>query len=142
MSVELPRTDDWIHDRLAADAALTAVVADRIYADVAPQGVEMPFVLYQVQSPGPDRKATGARRVMVRPLYLVRGIAPATAWQGVLKTIADRIDTALDLAVGSAAGDATVIGCVREQAFRLVEEDGRTRHLGGLYRLWAQMAAA
>ena len=44
---------------------------------------------------------------------------------------------------GAASGTptrGTVIACVREQPFALVEslDTGQYRHLGGIYRLWAK----
>lgn len=35
-----------IHDKLAADADLSALISNRIYPDEAPQGVTVPYVVY------------------------------------------------------------------------------------------------
>jgi hypothetical protein len=137
-------TDAFIVSRLRADPTIAGIVgrgsAARIFADVAPELATLPVIVFQVQAAGPDTMAVGAVRVQVRPLYLVRAIARQESWQGQLRTLGDRIDAVLHKAALSATADGVVWGSVREEAFRLVESEGgvQHRHLGGLYRLWAE----
>lgn len=130
----------FLTTKLTADSALAAVVSTRIYDGVAPAAATFPCVVFQNQSAGGiDVVATGALRIMTDSLFVVKGIARTQSFMGDLKTIATRIDAALH-GISGTATDGTVIACVRERAFELIETtDGvQYRHLGGVYRLLAQ----
>ena len=129
--------EQWLYSVLAADSQLAAIVGTRIYAYVAPQGATMPFVVYQNQA-GRDVRGVGPLRLMANMLYVVKVVAQTNTF-GTLETAANRIDAVLQAASGSNVR-GTVIACVREQPFSLVEslETGQYRHLGGIYRLWAK----
>lgn len=128
-------TDRWLYGVLSSDGALLALVGTRVYADLAPDGTQLPVVIYQMQS-ARDRMMVGSTRIWSDQLYLVRGIAETPAYGGDLLTIADRIDVVLHAASGSTV-EGTVFECVREREFRMVETiNGRQyRHLGGVYRI-------
>jgi hypothetical protein len=139
LAAELYGVDDLIHDLLAADAQLTAVVGGRIYADEVPQGAASPAVVYQFLA-GVDRRAVGGITVYVDPLYIVAGVAPATNWAQ-LATIARRIEAVLDGAGGTVGSEGIVIQSIeREDIFRqidpLVAGQTRYRRYGGRYRLF------
>lgn len=127
----------WLYITLAADAALGSVVSTRIYANVAPQSSALPCVVFQQQA-GRDIMGSGPIRYMSTMLYTVRVIGETGSFS-TIEAPADRIDAVLHAASGTATG-GTVVACVREQPFSLVEStDGRTfRHLGGIYRCWVQ----
>jgi len=86
-----------------------------------------------------DVRGVGTVTIMVDALYVVRGIAPTDTYGAALTSIADRIQTVLHGAAGT-AGAGRVVACVREAPFRLTEErDGKVwRHQGGIYRLYPQ----
>lgn len=145
--MELDAADRWIFERLSASAALVALVgvdetgAARIYPDAAPEGTPYPFVVYALQSPRPDRRAIGAGRIMVQPLYLVKAYAEQSHYRGVLADLDALVDAALDLgdsAAGPVADEGYLIGCRRTEAFRQVEREAGTefRARGGFYELW------
>ena len=129
--------EQWLYTVLAADTALAAVVGTRIYAYIAPEGAAFPYVVYQNQA-GRDIRGVGPLRIMANLLYVVKVVGQTNSF-GALETAANRIDTVLQAASGTPTR-GTVIACVREQPFALVEslDTGQYRHLGGIYRLWAK----
>ncbi len=130
--------ESWLYTVLAADAALAAVVGNRIYGYLAPATAAMPYVVYQQQA-AHDVRGTGPTRIMAAMLYVVKVIAETNTFTGSLETAANRIDAVLQAASGTNVR-GNVVACVREQPFSLVEStaDGQYRHLGGIYRLWAR----
>lgn len=147
MAQELDAAEQVLYTKLAADAALTALVGTRIYAYSAPQNPTYPFVVFSVQAGGPDRSALGgANRVVARPLYLVKAVgAPGDG--SVSFVNAGAIANALDAVVQGMDGQATISGTTyrvqtlgRETPVRYLEtrEGLRYPHAGGLYRLWVQ----
>jgi hypothetical protein len=129
--------EQWLYTVLSGDTALAAVVGTRIYAYIAPEGAAMPYVVYQNQA-GRDVRGVGPLRIMANLLYVVKVIGATNSF-GTLEVAANRIDAVLQAASGTNVR-GTVIACVREQPFALVEslESGQYRHLGGIYRLWAK----
>lgn len=133
---EISRVKRFIHAALVDSLPVTALVGERIFADVQPQPAEWPAVVFGVLS-SPDTTANGGTRVVTRPLVLVRAITEGHG-QEMAEQLADAIDDALQAAVGQVAGyGAYVAGVVREDAFDMVEEsEGKIyRHLGGRYRV-------
>jgi len=120
---------------LAGDATLHALVADRIYSEVAPADATFPVVVFQWMS-GHDVRGVGPTRIMDDLLYLVKAIGQTKAFTDI-ETIANRVDVLLHAQSGAPTG-GTVYGCVREEPFKLAEDDEGIsyRHLGGSYRLW------
>ena len=143
MAVEIVSVDQWIYEALAADGQLAAVVGSRIFADVAPQDAAMPQVIFQMQAAQPDSVGVGGTRILTNGLWLVKAIDQTESYAGLLKTAADRIDTVLHGLVGDTVSWVTVDNCVRQEPFRMAEDDpsGRQyRHLGGLYWVVAYTA--
>jgi len=130
----------WIYGTLTGDAALAAIVGTRVYEDVAPQGAAMPYIVFQMQSPGNDLNALGSRRVIATPLYVIRGIAQTASYTGNLATIAERIDVLLHGQQQRVGTNDGYVWCYRERPFRLAEvRDGiQYRHSGGVYRILTQ----
>jgi hypothetical protein len=139
---ELWIADQWIFQTLKNDTTLANLVggtaSPRIYADIAPADAAAPYIVFQNQS-AVDSQGIGAIRIMVDALYVVRGIAPTDTFGGALAQIADRVDTLLHDVAGTAGG-GNIVASVREAPFRLTEpRDGKVwRHLGGIYRIYAQ----
>lgn len=136
--IELARVHQWLRTLLTADATLTGLVSTRIYGDLAPQGVTLPFVVYNWQG-GNDVRGLGTARIMVNGLYQVKVIDRALSGMTNTVAIADRLDTLLQGASGSVI-DGAVLACVREQPLAYVETEAgeHYRHLGGLYRVIVQ----
>lgn len=134
MAQESVAADQFVYARLTAAPAL---LSSRIYADEAPQGATLPYVVFNVQGAFDDLTEVGAVRVWAVLLYLVRVIGKGTSYAA-LQSTADAIDARLHRSSGPAGSTAYVDACVREQPFRLPETTSsgeQYRHLGGLYRL-------
>lgn len=135
---EIVTAESWLYNKLHGDGTLLALCTGGVFTWPVPAEYTQPYVLYQLQS-GVDIRGMGPLRIGVNGLWLVRAVFEQPSFGGNLKTAADRIDTLLHAASGTATG-GTVWACVREQPFQLVEPaSGRQfRHLGGIYRLWVQ----
>lgn len=127
----------WLQSVLSGDSTLNTTVGGRIYAYVAPPGATFPLVIYQNQA-AKDVRGNGPQRIMANMLYTVKVIGETTSFASI-EAAANRIDAVLQAVSGSTVR-GVVVACVREQPFSLVEStpSGQYRHLGGVYRLWAQ----
>jgi hypothetical protein len=131
--------DQFIYEKLAADAALTAIVGSRIYGDSVPQGAQYPYILFQFLS-AVDRRTVGPNRLLTNMLYIVQVVDAATSYGGDMSTVAARIDAVLHASSGTTAS-GQAFACVREEQFRLVErlaDKTEIRRLGGRYRILAK----
>jgi hypothetical protein len=139
--METSAAERWLVTVLKADAALTAVVGQRVYNTRVPSNGQFPCVLFQLQAASNDFVALGGVRVWASLVYLVRGIAEQASFEGNLATIADRIDIVTHAASGTNVA-GTVWTCIRERPFQLVEvTEGREfRHLGAILRIQASKA--
>lgn len=136
MSSSTGAAETWIYGKLANDATLTSLGVRGIYAYQAPETATVPYIVFQQQAAS-DVPALGTIRIMTSLLYVVRVIS--TAPFSSLLAIDNRIDALLHASSGTNS-NGTVIACVRQSPFVMSEPvEGRTfRHLGGIYRLWAQ----
>lgn len=128
----------WLETVLKADATLTGLVSTRIYAAPAPKDATFPMVVYQLQASEPDLTVVNGVRIWAGGVWLVRGVAKTESF-ATLTAIADRIDVLIHRQSGAVTG-GTVVSCVREEAFEMVEtvDSLQYRHLGGMYRIRAQ----
>ena len=135
--LETTRIERWLYDVLSRDPVLSSAVSGRVYAYLAPPEAETPFVVFAFQS-GTDTAGIGMARLFVSALYQVKVVGTGWSWTP-LQPIADRIDDLLHASSGTTL-DGYVLGCMREQPVSYVEvSDGKVyRHLGGLYRIYAQ----
>jgi hypothetical protein len=136
---EIVTAERWLYSKLGADTALLALCPGGVHTWPVPAGVALPYVLYQMQSAF-DVRGTGPTRIGISGVWLVRVVGETLSFGGNLQSAADRIDALLQ-AKASAVTGGNVWACVRVQPFELVEtgSSGRQfRHLGGMYRLWAQ----
>lgn len=129
--------ESWLYSVLTGDAGLNTVVGGRVYSYVAPQGAAMPFVIYQQQG-AHDVAGVGPVRIMASMLYTVKVVGEGASFAAI-EAAANRIDAVLQAASGSNVR-GVVVSCVRESPFSLVEStpQGQFRHLGGIYRVYAQ----
>lgn len=129
---------EWIYTTLKANSTLTGAVGGsataRIFEDVAPQGVALPYVVFQRVS-GVDVNTIGERGITDQ-LWQVKAVAQSPTYRSVA-TIANQFDVSLDDKQGTAGGVA--INCRRSSEIRYAEiADGmQYRHLGGTYHLFA-----
>jgi hypothetical protein len=129
--------EQWLVEKLRDDAAVAALVGQRIYSELAPQGAAMPYIVVQNQA-SVDVLGVGSQRILTELVFVVRAVGRGASYAG-LAPIADAIDAALHLASGATA-NGTVLGCRREEPFRRPEVTSgvQYRHLGGIYRVWTQ----
>jgi hypothetical protein len=140
--------DRWIVSKLEADVGAgglfhpgTAVgqqarISDT-HAEVIPAGQVLPAIRIS-QMAGVDVTGPGGMRSMINGLWLVAVVGKLPSY-GPLAPAANRIDVVLHKAAGTLS-PIIVLGCVREQTFRLAEDEGdeHWRHLGALFRIHAQ----
>ena len=133
---ELSRANKFIYTQLAATAAVTSVVSNRIYARKAPQRATFPFVLYSVQSPGADTQGVGKARILTNPLYQIKIICKDNP-DANINTAADAIDD-LFQQVTHALQDDVRISTYRQAPLEFTEDTPNSSevyyHLGGLFR--------
>jgi uncharacterized protein DUF3168 len=139
MANEPQAAEKWIFSTLSGNAAVTALVAQRVFAGMAPQTAARPFIVY-VHNRGSYRATVGGQsRIFGRPVYAVKAVTEGGSF-ALADQIVDALDTAL---VGTsstvAAGGITwQVSCVRIGDIRYVEvrEGQRFNHAGGLYDLY------
>lgn len=128
--------------KLAGDATLTGLAPGGVYREVAPQGVEEPFVIVQ-QMTHEDQYLLRRQSAFESVLYLVKAVQQSMSGSGA-QAAADRIHTLLQ------NGSLTITGYTltllqREERIATVEidedRDLRYQHRGGLYRLIAEPTA-
>lgn len=138
--------DEWLMARLNGDVTLRAILnvpagERRVASPTAPEKWgDGPFVTFADATPLTEVKVVNGRRVMGRARVDVKAVKRTGTYSGDLRQAAERIDVLLDGASG-AAGDGTVLSCVRDGVIRYVEpEHGQIewRHLGGTYTIQAQ----
>lgn len=136
--METNAAEQWIATTLRADTALEALVGVGIHNTVRKSSA-LPCVLFQLQASGADFMTLGGVRVWSSLLYLVRGLAEQSGYEGNLVLIANRIDALLHRASGSNAA-GTIFTCVRVRPFQMLEvASGRQfSHLGGIYEIKAR----
>lgn len=137
--VEVLAADEWLAT-LAADLELAAAAPGGVWNEQAPpdaEGVVVTFALLassDVQLPGATRLWTDAR-------YVIKAIAPGDSYEPA-RPAAARIDQLVAAADGTPVpGGGAVLAARRLEAVHYPENtpNGTTyRHLGGIYRLWAQ----
>lgn len=135
--VESTIVEAWLYSTLSGSATLKTYVDTRIYSHVAPAGAATPFVLWSHQS-SHDVRGVGPTRVMASYVYQVKVVGQTGGFGGIADA-ADELDDLLQGATGTTT-DGIVLSCVREStvAYAEVENGVQYRHLGGLYRIFAQ----
>lgn len=136
MSNETWTIDRWLYSVLAGDSTLLALITG-VYADLAPLGTAMPYLVYGLYD-GDDVMTAAGVRIMTAALYQVRVVTDSESY-GAIEPAVAQADALLHRASGTVTG-GTVISCVREAPLRYTElHQGKMyRHLGGLYRIQAQ----
>lgn len=125
--------DRWLFKSLTENSDLQALIGSRVFVDVAPEGTEYPFVVFQfVHSAPVDNNSV--ERIMNDELWLVRSVGMGNSYTG-LEPIANLIENILHKATGDG-----VIGAVQEEEFRYSEfENGvHYKHIGHYYRIFTQ----
>ncbi len=136
MAAEITEAKNWIYDALYADLTLRAIIADRIYQDVAPQGSALPRIIYNYMGGG-DVNALGTARLMTTPLFQIRIVT-----QGFPSAAAKTADGLMDAVLQNmrvTTSGQYVISAQRETPVDRVEYDAnntRFSNIGGLYRLY------
>lgn len=129
--------DAALSAKLLNDAALTALMPDGIFFDIARKDVTR-FVLISLINEDDDLMFNG--RAFEEHLYLVKAVALATTGADV-RAAAARIDVLLDGpdALAIAGYSDTRIQRIHRVRYTEVDDTNETRwqHRGGHYELWA-----
>lgn len=132
--------DVWIYQTLAADAALNALVGDRISGTLSNELPDTPYVTFLCQSTL-DVIGTGGIRISTDNLYEVKAVAQTASWDDV-RPIARRIFALLDrpgqtMAVEDTGNGSGSLTCIRDHIIQYPEvDDGlQYRHLGAMFRI-------
>lgn len=147
MASETLGIDTWLTSVLSGDSTLSALLADGvagIYAESAPAGADLPFIVHRLID-AQDVVGAAADRIMVTEQRLIEAIAEGESYLP-LKAIVERIEVLIQRQPGPGAqipgawSGVTILSCDRLRVSRLTEErDGRHyRRLGGLYMISAQ----
>lgn len=128
--------EDALYDRLTTGTSVTSLLSSptALYRDIAPQGTQMPYLVYRHQGGG-DENATPARTVDT--LYQVRAVAEDA---GTAQAIANAVDALLHHQRASFAVTGWSTSWIaQETPIELVETDpasGLTYfHRGAIYRI-------
>lgn len=128
--------DQAVMAALLADSQLETLAPGRVFADVAPEGVDDPFVIVTLQA-HEDVPEQTARIAYEAPRYLVKVVG-----QGLSATAAvaayNRCHALLQNVALTIAGFHWM-GTTRESRIKYVEADGPVywQHVGGIYRVEA-----
>jgi hypothetical protein len=129
--------EEWVESICLTTPAITGLVGNRVYQELAPLSANYPFIVHQTQTSS-DLYGVGARRIWVDAEVIVRGVAQVSSYTP-LKPLASAIDAAFD-GTASSLVDGSVIAVRRIRPYTSVEqyEGYQIRHLGGVYRVIAQ----
>lgn len=134
---EISRINAWIYGRLTVDATIAAACETRVYDSQAPEKVDFPFVVFNLQASS-DHQGMGVNRVLTRPLYQVKVVSKGPPDDDA-RDVADRIDEVIGKAVRQVL-NGYLFSARREEILSLREKDQDSaqvyHHLGGLYRIW------
>ena len=139
MSLDVNAMRSGIFDKLTGASALTTLLSAGtagVFAYLAPENEDPPYVVFSPQSPPlPQRRLGGGSVAWEDALWLVKAVAEghSAAEAG---TSSKQIDVALDLATLTVSG-YTTMSCAREQAVSYPEFEAgkRFNHEGALYRV-------
>ena len=126
--------DSAVYEKLNI-AAVTNEAVGGVFNQMAPEGTQTPFVVFQAMSKVDDYYSyTGRGGTAV---YMVK-VIDESGWPKTASNIDTQIDSAMQNASLSITGHS-LLECRRESDLYLVENaDGRTfQHIGGLYRIEA-----
>lgn len=128
--------------KLAGASSLTALLAAGtagVFENVAPQNEDVPYVVFNAQSPSTPLYAFGSATVKLEDaIYQVKGITEGHS-AAAAGTIADKINDALNGATLTITGYTSLqIGRIQDIDYPEVVQGGkRFNHRGALYRVRA-----
>lgn len=140
-AVELTEVDTWLYSTFTGDATLMSYLsAPGVYSWYAPPLTTGKYLVYQMQSPGNDVRASGRMGtgiIMSTPLYLCRVIGASDSCTD-LEAASLRMHQLIE-GITAVTANGNYIAVQREQPYQAVQVLGpqqRYRHLGGYYRLY------
>jgi hypothetical protein len=130
---ELSAIESALLDSLGNDTVLAGMVGDRIYSEIAPQGVACPYLVFTHRT-GRDTKAVNKKRLLTQANYVIKVVSSGQTYSGITE-IAERMDTILEQARPVVDGQRVIF--TREQPIGYAETSNGMlfRHLGGLYQV-------
>lgn len=97
----IPLVNDWLYGLLSTDAAIAAIVGNRIYEEERPQGSALPALVYQSLS-GVPVSVIGGEVIYSNLIYLVKGIttgASSFPVRALMNRVDERIHQSQHIAV-------------------------------------------
>jgi len=137
---ELEAASQWLYGTLTSNQGVAALVGNRVYRAVAPQGAQLPCVVFH-HAGGTVRNSVGASaRVWSRPQFVVRGVDAGEAFPD---AVARAVDAALigasgTVAVGGRTYAVFVAGLVEHVELEAVVNGVRYNQVGGRYQLFVE----
>lgn len=138
---DLGACDDWLYAALGGDTALSLLVGDRVFPDLAPQDTPTPFLIYSQQG-GEDDDTLGDELSLAVNVYLVRVVGTGDSYAP-LRPIMKRVHALLQgqgPTVTDVDGDTAHLACRRLRPRRYSEftDNVRYNHYGAEYRITVQ----
>lgn len=132
--------DTWIYATLSGDAALAALVGDRISGTLAESLPQTPYVTFLLTS-SRDVTTFDGTVIAADCIYEVKAVGQGASWYDVTP-IAKRVHELIHLGRDTATTASGSLTSVRERVIQYAEVDEgvQYRHLGGLYRIRASSA--
>ncbi len=138
---EYVSAEKFIFTKLSASTALTALVGDRIYSEIAiskpGETLVYPLVVF-LWGGGQDAKAMAGKSLFLDEIYTVKIIGVGNNYNSI-EAGAAAIQTALHNQRGAVTGGQVLL-CQRQAPVKYVEADGGKiyRHLGATYRIFSR----
>lgn len=126
-----------------AQAGIFALIGERVFVEMAPEGADYPHVILAAMPTGSDLRRFANQRFASSLAYAVYAVDNSSNTTTLAGKVASLVDKALEGARGTALDQdgATTIrinSCVRQRPIRMpmqVKGDVRYTKAGGVYRL-------
>lgn len=131
--------DAWLYETLSADADLTDIVGARIYARLAPEATQAPFVVFAFLSSDDEGLLSAGTIAKSNYRYAVR-VFDERASIAQIAPAYERIQAVLHGAQPRVSGELALT-CRRVTELTGFEEGENYSYLGGVYLIMAQGTA-
>jgi len=138
---EYQSAEKFIYTKLSASTALTALVGNRIYSELAiskpGEVIVYPHVVF-MWGGGQDAKVMAGKSLFLDEIYTVKIVGVGNNYNNI-EAGAEAIQTALHNQRGVVTGGQVLL-CQRQAPVKFVEVDGGKiyRHLGATYRIFSK----
>lgn len=135
---EIIEIEEWLYHTLSQDSVLTGLLGGTaIYSYQAPQNVQMPYIVFGLQSAF-DEFAMDGSRAAVYGVYRILAINAGESFYS-LNPIMTRVDSLINAKQGTVLSSGRkIINAERVESLAYTDTHNgvRINYLGGLYRVW------